>query len=93
MFVSEFYFLDRFFYSRDYLFYEKLSFWFNSRSYHEFLLLCFKSFVKIIALSQVIEISEFKIISLMLKHLSRDVITHNIEDCESRVLLIKRSQK
>jgi hypothetical protein len=25
--------------------------------------------------------------------MSRDVTTHNIEDCESRVLMIKRSQK
>jgi hypothetical protein len=25
--------------------------------------------------------------------LSRDVITHNTEDCENRVLMIKRSQK
>jgi hypothetical protein len=25
--------------------------------------------------------------------LSRDVIIHNTEDCESRVLMIKRSQK
>jgi hypothetical protein len=24
---------------------------------------------------------------------SRDVITHNTEDCESRVLMIKRSQR
>jgi hypothetical protein len=28
-----------------------------------------------------------------LKSLSRDVITHNTENCESRVLMIKRSQK
>jgi hypothetical protein len=27
------------------------------------------------------------------KELSRDVITHNTEDCESRVLMIERSQK
>jgi hypothetical protein len=25
--------------------------------------------------------------------MSRDVIIHNIEDCENRVLMIKRSQK
>jgi hypothetical protein len=27
------------------------------------------------------------------KSVSRNVITHNIEDCENRVLMIKRSQK
>jgi hypothetical protein len=30
---------------------------------------------------------------LMNKNVSRDVTTHNIEDCENRVLMIKRSQK
>jgi protein required for attachment to host cells len=29
----------------------------------------------------------------LIKELSRDVITHNTEDCESRVLMIERSQK
>ncbi len=27
------------------------------------------------------------------KNLSRDVITHNTEDCESRVLMMKQSQR
>ncbi len=30
---------------------------------------------------------------LMKEEMSRNVIIHNTEDCESRVLMIKRSQK
>jgi hypothetical protein len=51
--------------------------------------------------STIIELSnesiKFRITSLKSyyqnDHMSRDVIIHNTEDCESRVLMIKRSQR
>jgi hypothetical protein len=34
-----------------------------------------------------------RLLQIFLNNMSRDVTTHNTEDCESRVLMIERSQR